>query len=114
MDKMPKETRIRLEEDIDLLKRMDKESALNWTEGSQERRLTFEELGKLFRAGNEDIEIILSPNTKTYWIYSNTLGAYCDMDYEGWIQTEEFIKQLVERREYLFPTMVWAFGDLDL
>ena len=83
-------------------------------DGYYERRLTFQEIGKLIKAGTSDISIILSPNTHTYWLYSDILDAYCDMDYEGWEQTEEKMQELVENREYLYPEMGWTFGELDL
>lgn len=111
--KMPQKIKEQLAKDIHKLQMIDENTEKHW-DSLKDRRLTFEEIGKLIRAGVEDIDIIYSCNTKSYWLYSNTLDAYCDMDYQGWKQEEEFIKKLVENREYLFPLMGWMFGEIDL
>lgn len=111
---MPEEIKKQLNKDIERLKKIDETTTKYWDEDVQERRLTFEEIGKLIHAGKSDIDIIFSSNTKTYWLYSNVLDAYCDMDYECWEQKEEVIEKLVDDGEYLYPTMGWIFGDIEL
>ncbi len=111
---MPEEIKKQLNKDIKMLKDIDEGATEYWNEDLQERRLTFEEIGKLIHAGKDDIDIIFSSNTETYWLYSNVLDAYCDMNYENWEQKEEVIEKLVDDREYLFPTMGWIFGHIEL
>ena len=111
---MPMKIQNALHQDIELLSTLIIKSITGWNPDLQERRLTLEELAKVIHAGKDDIDIILSPNTKTYWLYSNVLNAYCDMDYAGWEQEESFIEKLVKYGEHLYPTMVWTFGSLDL
>jgi len=110
---MPEKIKQQLNNDIEKLRKIDDASSKCW-DGFKERRLTFDELGKLIHAGAKDIEIIFSYNTKSYWLYSNALDAYCDMDYEEWEQEESFIQKLVDDREYLFPLMGWVFGKIEL
>ena len=111
---MPEKIKKQLNSDIERLKEIDEMSIKYWSKDLQERHLTFEEIGKLIHAGKDDIDIIFSCNTKTYWLYSNVLDAYCNLDYENWEQKEEVIEKLVDDREYLFPLMGWIFGDIDL
>ncbi len=84
-----------------------------WGEKEQQRRLTLEELAKVIRAGQSDLEIILGQD-HCYYLYSNTLDAYCPMDYKGWKQEESFIQELVNRSERLFPLMTWYFGEIEI
>lgn len=111
---MPEKIRKQLNNDIERLKEIDEMAAEYWNKDVQDRRLTFEEIGKLIHAGKNDIDIIFSSITKTYWLYSNVLNAYCDMDYDGWEQKKEVIEKLVDNGEYLYPTMGWTFGDIEL
>ena len=114
MSKMPLRLQHKLEKDIETMKSMDSCCICTWNPDLQERRLTFEEIAKVIHAGKDDIDIIFSPNTKSYWLYSNVLNAYCDMDYKGWKQEESYIKKLVDNGEHLYPLMGWTFGSVDL
>ncbi len=111
---IPNSLRNKLARDVELLLKINYRVIQAWDDDLKERRLTFDEIGKLIHAGKEDIEIILSPNTKTYWLYSNTLDAYCEMVYKGWKQEKEFIQKLVDNGGYLYPLMRWTFGNIDL
>ena len=65
---MEKKLKNKLAKDIETLWTMDAQAAILWNPDLKERRLTFEELAKVIHAGKNDIDIIFSPNTKSYWL----------------------------------------------
>ena len=101
-----------LKEDRDRLQALDQVCLTNW--GTfQERRLAIEEIAKLIDAGPDDLELILSPNTNDYWLYSNAIDAYCNIG--AWYGKDEaHLKECIAKGVHLYPLITWVFGEIDL
>lgn len=79
------------------------------------RPLTKDEMEKLRKLGRNDLEIMVGPNTKDYYLYSNSIDAYYPVGPESKYSEEDIEKLIRENPQfYINDAGDWLFGDYDL
>lgn len=71
------------------------------------RMLTEEEI-EIVREEGEELELVLSPNSNCWYIYSNDLDAYYDTDVYG-SENKSAVEDMIEDGEHL--TGEWIFDE---
>ena len=78
------------------------------------RPLFDEEKDAIRDLGRDDLEIIAGPNTKDYWVYSNTLDAYCNVGSMSEYSEEDVENEIKNNWNGFLDNAWWLFGDFDL